>query len=227
VRLFEIGRTYERADGGTREPRWVSIALSGACEDPAWYADPRLVDIYDAKGLAEHVLDAFGITAAPATGRLGGFEPDAHGALVLADGTIVAEFGEVAAPVRVRFDIDVPVFAAVVALDAVAVVPAPAPRYDPLPRFPSVQRDLAFVLDDPSLTADTIERAIRETAGPLLRGLTVFDVFRMPDGRPSVAWRLTFQADDRTLTDDEVNALREGIVRGLTERFAITLRGQA
>ena len=52
-------------------------------------------------------------------------------------------------------------------------------------------------------------------------------MFRLPDGRRSVAWRLTFQADDRTLTDDEINALREALVRALTARFRITLRGQA
>ena len=64
-------------------------------------------------------------------------------------------------------------------------------------------------------------------SGPLLRAVGVFDVFRLPDGRRSVAWRLTFQADDRTLTDDEINALREALVRALTARFRITLRGQA
>src|SRR6185436_7914102 len=100
--------------------------------------------------------------------------------------TLVAEFGEIAAPVRERFGIDVPVFGAVVSLDALARVPAPTPHYEPLPRFPAVQRDLAFLLEDATLSAAEIERAIRETAGPLLREVGIFDVFRLPDGRRSV-----------------------------------------
>jgi phenylalanyl-tRNA synthetase beta chain len=205
----------------------VGIVLTGARDEASWYASPETVDVYDVKGLAEHVLEAFGVTAAPAAGRLGGFEPDAHGALALADGTVVAEYGEIARDVRERLGLDAPVFGAAVSLDALLTVPGRTPRYRALPRFPAVQRDIAFVLEDPGLVAADIEGAIRERAGALLRDVTLFDVFRMPEGKRSLAWRLTFQADDRTLTDDEVNALRERLVQTLTERFTITLRGQA
>ena len=88
-----------------------------------------------------------------------------------------------------------------------------------------MQRDLAFVLDDADLTAAQVQAAVRVAAGPLLRDLTVFDVFRLPDGRRSVAWRLTFQADDRTLTDDEVNATHARIVARVTADLRVTLRG--
>src|SRR5439155_1163053 len=76
-----------------------------------------------------------------------------------------------------------------------------------------------------AVTAAEIERAIREAAGPLLRSLTLFDVFTFDDGPRSLAWRLTFQADDRTLTDDEVNAIQERVARRIEERFNITWRG--
>jgi phenylalanyl-tRNA synthetase beta chain len=227
VRLFEVGKTYAGVNGATHEPRWAGIVLTGARDEPSWYASPEAVDVYDVKGLAEHVLDAFGVTAAPSAGRLGGFEPDAHGGLALADGTVVAEYGEIARDVRERLGIDAPVFGAAVSLDALLAVPRPTPRYRALPRFPSVQRDIAFVLEDPALVAADIAGAIRASAGPLLRDVALFDVFRLPDGRRSLAWRLTFQADDRTLTDDEINALRERLVETLTRRFTITLRGQA
>jgi phenylalanyl-tRNA synthetase beta chain len=67
---------------------------------------------------------------------------------------------------------------------------------------------------------------MRELAGPLLRGLGLFDVFRFPDGRRSLAWRLTFQADDRTLTDEEINAIQGRVARGVSEQFHITWRGE-
>jgi phenylalanyl-tRNA synthetase beta chain len=156
---------------------------------------------------------------------LGGFEPDCHGTFVADGGEVVGEFGEVAAALREELGIPAPVFAAVISLDTVPAAPAAPARYQPLPRFPAVERDLAFVVGSGhALTAAQIESAIRETAGPLLRRVALFDVFRFPDGRVSLAWRLLFQAEDRTLTDDEVNAVQERIVRRMTETFPITLR---
>jgi phenylalanyl-tRNA synthetase beta chain len=129
--------------------------------------------------------------------------------------------------VREAFDIDAPVFAAVLSLDALAARAPGGLRYEAPPRFPAVQRDVAFVIGAGSeVTAATIESAMRERAGALLRGLTLFDVFRFPDGRRSLAWRLTLQADDRTLTDDEANAIQERVARGVSERFHITWRGE-
>jgi phenylalanyl-tRNA synthetase beta chain len=210
----------------TTERRWLAIALTGSRGEPGWYGDREPVDVYDAKGLAEHALDALGVRAGTGDGGvLGGFEPDCHGTFVADGGEVVGEFGEVAAALREELGIPAPVFAAVISLDTVPAAPAAPARYQPLPRFPAVERDLAFVVGSGhALTAAQIESAIRETAGPLLRRVALFDVFRFPDGRVSLAWRLLFQAEDRTLTDDEVNAVQERIVRRMTETFPITLR---
>ena len=213
-------------DPATKEPRWLAIALTGARGEPGWYGPNERADVYDAKGLAEHALDALGARASTGdAGALGGFEPDCHGTLVADGGAILGEFGEVAAALRENLGIPAPVFAAVLSLDAVgAVAPAPT-RYQALPRFPAVERDLAFVVGGGQApTAAQIESALREEAGPLLRRLVLFDVFPFPDGRSSLAWRLLFQAEDRTLTDDEVNAIQERVVRRITETFHITLR---
>jgi phenylalanyl-tRNA synthetase beta chain len=210
----------------TTEARWLAIALTGARGEPGWSGSRDRVDVYDAKGFAEHALEALGLRAGPGDdGALGGFEPDCHGALTGEGGVVLGEFGEVAAALREQLGIPAPVFAAVVSLDVAGAVPAAPIRYQALPRFPVVERDLAFVLGgDRPPTAAQIESAIRETAGALLRRVVLFDVFRFPDGRSSLAWRLLFQADDRTLTDDEVNAIQERIVRRVTETFHITLR---
>ncbi|MEK7702138.1 MAG: hypothetical protein AAB418_09045, partial [candidate division NC10 bacterium] len=181
---------------------------------------------YDAKGLAEHVLGALGVmTTSGDAGRLGGFEPDCHATLLTGDGRVAAEFGEVAAAAREAFGIAASVFAAAISLDvALAAVPAPL-RYQPLPRFPAVQRDLAFLVGaGQEVTAAQMEAQLAREAGPLVRRLTLFDVFRFPDGRRSLAWRLTFQAEDRTLTDDEVNQIQEHLARRVAETFRVTLR---
>jgi phenylalanyl-tRNA synthetase beta chain len=246
VRVFEISKTYVHAAESepartslrppsvkaglkvpaTTEPRWVAIALTGSRSAPGWSGAAEPADVYDAKGLAEHTLEALGVRAITGEGGgLSGFEPDCHGTLVTESGAIVAEFGEVAAALRASFGIPTPVFAAVVSLDAVGAAASTPLRYQALPRFPAVERDLAFVIgSDQTLTAAQIESALREEAGPLLRRLVLFDVFRFPDGRSSLAWRLLFQAEDRTLTDAEVNAIQERVVRRITETFHVTLR---
>ncbi len=229
VAVFEICKTYEAGEGetGAREPRWAAIALTGARAEHAWHTADARADVYDAKGLGEHVLDALGVgrLRPGGPGRLAGFEPDSHGTLATDGGALAAEFGEVAARVREAFGIDVPVFAAAVSLDVAAAAPQPPLRYQALPRFPAVQRDLAFVLGaDQPLTAAELEAKLVEAAGPLLRRVTLFDVFRFPDGRRSLAWRLTFQAEDRTLTDDEVNAVQARVTEALKGTFGVTLR---
>ena len=226
VRVFEMARTYAPAEDGTRETRWLTIALTGARSDAGWYADASPVDVYDAKGFAEHALAALGVRAAAAAGgRLTGFEPDCHGRFVADDGATLGEFGEVAVPVRAAFGIEAPVFAVALDLEALAARPRPTPRHEPLPRYPAVQRDMAFVLGpSQELAAADLESALRAEAGPLLRDVTLFDVFRFPDGRRSLAWRLTFQAADRTLTDEEINALHARMSETIAPRFGVTLR---
>jgi phenylalanyl-tRNA synthetase beta chain len=230
VRVFEIGRTYRHAPGGdtsTAEPRWLAIALSGGRADLAWHGAREAVDVYDAKGLAEHALAALGVAARThAGGQLGGFEADCHASLLADGGEAVAEFGEIAASVLERFGIDAPVFAAAVRLDGLPWSRT-FERAQALPRFPSVQRDMAFPVSDAALTTAAVEAVIRREAGPLLRDVAVFDVFRLPDGARSIAWRLTFQADDRTLTDDEVNAIHARVAARVGNELGLTLRGSA
>ena len=231
VRMFEIAPTYvwqgSPSASATREPRWAAIALTGARGDAGWDRAESAVDVYDAKGMAEHALGALGLHARGRSGgRLAGFEPDSHGVLTADDdGVTLGEFGEVAATVRAAFGIDAPVFAAVLDLDAAAMLPRAPSRHVPLPRFPPVQRDVAFAFGaDQEIAAADVDAALREEAGPLLRDVALFDLFRFPDGRRSLAWRLTFQAADRTLTDDEVNAIHARVVQRITERFTVTLR---
>ena len=85
VRVFEIGKTYQSSTGGdtgTSEPRWLALAVSGARGELSWRDGGGAVDVYDAKGLAEHALAALGVATSTRTGgALGGFEPDCHASL--------------------------------------------------------------------------------------------------------------------------------------------------
>jgi phenylalanyl-tRNA synthetase beta chain len=85
---------------------------------------------------------------------------------------------------------------------------------------------MAFLVGaEQAVTAAEIEAALAAEAGALLRELALFDVFRFPDGSRSLAWRLVFQAPDRTLTDDEVNAIHARVAQRVCDQFTISLRG--
>jgi phenylalanyl-tRNA synthetase beta chain len=102
-------------------------------------------------------------------------------------------------------------------------------RFDsePVPTYPPVLEDLAFIVDE-SIPAKQVERLIRETGGKLLSAMTLFDVYRgeqIGADKKSLAYQLTYQHAERTLTDEEVAKLRERIVKRLEQELSAKLRG--
>ena len=236
ARVFEVGHVFSphvESDGDrpAHEALWLGIALTGLRQPRAWHAGRERVDIYDVKGAATLLLAAAGISAfdvvAEPAGGLPGYLERACAAALSVGETDVGWFGEVTHETREAFDLPAPVFLAELSLTALCALPAVTPRYQPLPRFPSVQRDLALVVSA-DVTAGEIEAAIRALDVPWLARLQVFDVYaggQVGSGRRSLAWSLTFQAPDRTLTDAEVNDIHARIVKELTERFRGEVRG--
>jgi phenylalanyl-tRNA synthetase beta chain len=99
-------------------------------------------------------------------------------------------------------------------------------EYEDVITYPAVRQDLAFVVDEDVLAGDLVAAA-REAAGPELRSVRIFDVYRgepIPAGRKSVALHVAFQSPERTLSDEDARTLRERIVAALAERFGAELR---
>jgi phenylalanyl-tRNA synthetase beta chain len=118
------------------------------------------------------------------------------------------------------------VFAAEMVLDKLMALIAPVSRYEPLPRFPGVFRDLSFVVKK-STSYSAIEQTIRSCAGPLLQAVECIDVFAgkgiAPDSR-SIAISMTFRAADRTLSSEEIAVLVEQVIVQLGAEFGAELR---
>ncbi len=236
VRVFETGVTFapHRENDGDRpmhEELWLGVALTGQREARAWHASRERVDLYDAKGIAELVLATAGVTGAVtepwATGEEPGYLEPGRAARLLVDGAEIARFGEVAHRAREAFDLAAPAFVAEVSLSALVARAPAVPRFVPLPRFPAVQRDLALVVGD-DVTVAQVEAAIRSLAVAWLVDLALFDVYsgsQVGAGKRSLAWSLTYQAVDRTLTDAEVNEAHGRLVRELAARFGAEVRG--
>jgi phenylalanyl-tRNA synthetase beta chain len=242
VAVFEIGHVYlPRADAGHNgdwlpdEPRRLALAMAGPREPLSWSATSReMLDFFDLKGVVEVLL------ARLETGGQLRFEPltdderlhPGRAARVLVEpgqgaAVVLGVMGELHPDVCERLDIQVP-RAAAAELDLDAIINlAQSSQYRLISRYPASKFDLAFVVDD-AVPAEKVQAAIRRGAGDMLEALTLFDIYsgaQVGEGRRSLAYRLTFRAPDRTLTDEALAKIRAKITRLLEREVGASVRG--
>jgi len=185
------------------------------------------MDFFDLKGVVEALLSRLGIkdyAVHPAEHPT--FHPGRTATLTIS-GAEVGVLGEVHPLVREAFDLpDQPVCLAEFDLEALLEQAEAARYFEPISRFPAVIQDLAVVVDE-EVPAQRVREVIVRAGGELLRRVELFDVYRgepVPPGKKSLAYSLTYQAQDRTLTDQEVARVQERIVRCLAEELGARLR---
>lgn len=212
LRLFEIGKVYlpRLADLPKEEEMAIGL-LAGPRSPVSWLQDEGSLGFYDGKGVVEEVLRALGIAPSFTPGDDPFFLPGRCARITLGD-TTLGVLGEVHPQVLERFDLGgLTVALFELSLEAVAgACPSQARRFQPLPRYPGARRDLALIVEQgipAQKVADTILRH------PLVASCVLFDVYEgppVPPGKRSLAYRITFQSPQRTLTAEEVEqALRE------------------
>ena len=238
ARLFTVGTlffaaatTEEPPDAGsTGVDERIAFAALLSGERPAWLARPEAVDVWDAKGAVEGMAQR--LLRRPATLRPASAEDRPRhlhprgAAWIEVDGKRVGALGPLHPDVADAFDLGkgvVVVELDLLALDAVGARPV---RFAPIPRFPSSTRDLAVVVRD-GVAAGDVESAVRQVAGDLAEGVTLFDRFvggNVPAGHASLALHVVYRAADRTLTDPEVDQRHAQVVAEVEKRFGAQLR---
>ncbi len=232
VALYEIGKVYHPREGAVvpDEPMKVAIVLAGARSEHDWSAgadESAGVDFFDVKGVVQQLLNRLHVTGVrylPSTHPT--FMPGRTAELKIGDVTY-GWLGELYPEVRAAFDLpDVPVVAA--ELDLAALLGRVDERFTlvPIPEYPPVKEDLAVLLDD-EVPADRVEALIKQTGGATLAEVKLFDVYRgdkLGANKKSLAFSLTYQAPDRTLSGAEVAKLRDKIVKRLEREVGATLR---
>jgi phenylalanyl-tRNA synthetase beta chain len=231
VRLFEIGRVFEAQGAGKQpiEDTRLGLVITGLRAPWTWFAGRHRADVFDVKGAVETVVEALGrdgVTVQPAGAP---YLEEGRAATVRVGETAVGVLGELHPAVQEAFDLPGPVFFAELSLDRLEAIPAQALVHRPLPRFPAVERDLALVLPA-SVGAAQVEAALAEVQGrlPALRSFRLFDVYtgeQVGAGRKSLAYALLYQAEDRTLTDEEVNAMHAEVVQRVRRALGAEVRG--
>ena len=232
VRLFEIGKRFS-ADGG--ETAGAAVAMTGAGVPEHWSANDRATDVFDIKGIVERVCDALGVTPIfepikrpflePGRAATVRAEPLKHQGIELG---YLGQLAPAVATARGFPGTGDEIYVAELDLGVLDRVAADRDRLhaEPVPRHPSIVRDLAIVVDG-TLPASSVRDTIRSAAPDTLVSVREFDRYEgkgIPDGCVSLAFRLTFRVKQRTLTDAEVQETIDAIVAALEQQHDATLR---
>jgi len=228
--VFEIGRIYIDSESGPLPdelPRLV-IALSGSRQQPDWLgADQSWMDFYDLKGITDDLLEGLHLHGAEYVSYQTPFCHPAKCAAIKLGERQVAVLGELHPMVQEQHDLgEAPVQIARFDLDVLQELVPPRRDIQPVSPYPPVLEDLALVVDE-QVPASRVASLIAQTGGSAVTDVRLFDVYRgeqLGAGKKSLAYSLTYQANDRTLTDDEVAKLRSKIVRRLEHEVNAKLR---
>lgn len=221
VAIFEYGHIYEPKrfplDELPKEYSLISGLMCGGPAENGYPNDQREYDFFDIKAVMENVLSALSIrdykirrTNYPV------FHPGVSAEFVKND-VILARFGELHPAVLDKWNIKRIVYGFTISLPDIMIFAGAATNYKKIPKFPSAERDLAVLVPE-QLSNENIENIIRQAGNKHLEKLYLFDLYQgkqVPAGFKSMAYRLSFRASDRTLTDAEVDNWIETIVISL------------
>ncbi len=218
VKLYEVAKVYLPVEGQAlpEEPKMILLGTYGANET-----------FFTLKGELEALFAGMRLKKASYTAVKD--NPSYHPgrcAKVTIDGVDVGVIGQVHPLVAKNYGIDVDVYCAEISFTKLLTVQLPDATYTPLPKYPSVSRDLSLICDE-EITVAQIEDTITAAAGKLLRGVKLFDIYRgvgVPEGKKSMAFSLELRADDRTLTDTDSESVVSKVLAALKEKLNATLR---
>jgi len=231
ARLFELGAIFWKADGEAVDQTQV---LALAAHVPAGGAEAAAAELRSLQATLATVRDRFVL---PSTdfkqaefssadpGRFAGFHPGRSGE-ILDGGEPIGIVGEVHPEVATQLGLPGRAVVAEVLFDRFTAGGQRTPQARPLPRFPGVRRDLTVVIRG-KIAGQEVVQVIRELGGYTLREISMVSEYQGPQlgaGARSLSFRLQYQADDRTLTNEEVLALQQRIIEGLKQRFKAEVR---
>ena len=233
IQLYEMGVVFFGAEGRKKpkEKQKLAGVLAGAMGEAGWNADPAPFDFFDGKGVIENLMRELAIAKV----RFKALEADeaphlqpGRAAEVLAGGAVLGWVGEIHPLAADAYEATAPVVAFEFDIDALVKASRPARDYIDVPVFPAVSMDVAFVVDE-SVTNERLVQCMTSAGGKLLEKAELFDVYRDEErvgaGKKSMAYALTYRAEDRTLTSDEADRAHERLVKKVSAATGAEVRG--
>jgi len=230
IAIFEIGPVFRASPEGElpEELPRLAIALTGPRELVSWQAaDTAALDFYDLKGILDSLfatLHLGEVRYEPAEDPT--FHPGKCAHLVLGERQL-GVIGELNPLVHEHYELpETPLLIGEFDLNAILENVSEGYAVEAVPAYPPALEDLAIIVDE-NLPAGRVEEVLRQAGGKTLAGLQLFDVYRgeqIGGGKKSLAYNLTYQADDHTLSDEEVVTIRQRIIRRLEKELDARLR---
>ena len=224
LRFFEIGRCFVQ-EKSLLQPLRISAVMAGNAYVEQWAQAKKPADFFDMKGVVEQLIDLTGMpTSFQFVAKQHPALHPAQAAQILYQGKVIGWCGVLHPEIQKKLDIVVPVVLFELELDSLLIRQLPV--FKAISKFPAIRRDLAMLIDH-TVCVDKLKDAVAKVTGDLLQDFRVFDVYQgknIPVGKKSIAIGLVFQACDRTLIEDEINALTTNVVDMLQKQFNISLR---
>jgi phenylalanyl-tRNA synthetase beta chain len=227
--IFELGRVFRQQNGLLpQEPHLLGLAVTGAFGGQHWGQPARALDFYDLVGVLELLTDRLQLPPFCVTAAAVPYCHPGKSALLTIGDEPVGVVGEIHPTVLAAFDLSQAVTLTEIDFDRLLGQGSSPVQFRPLARYPSVTRDVSIIVDT-AVPAGQALTFLQRFRPELLREVRLFDVYSgkpVPIGKKSLTFALTYRADDRTLTDEEVNGIQTRVVEQLRQRFGAQLRGQ-
>lgn len=228
AKLFEIGRTYHPQEGSPlpQERQGIGVIAVGNWSEPFWKGEKEDVDFYHIKGVLTALGEALGLEMDITSGMIPPYFHPSHSARVVVKEMVVGFVGKIHPEVVEAFEFRGRPYYLELNLEALFGLKCLSPKYKPLPKYPTVVRDIALMVPEKALTAE-IRSFIQQTGREIVEEVRLFDLYRgekVPHGYKSLAFSVSYQARDRTLTDEEVNAVHKRILEGLKVQIGAIIR---
>lgn len=228
IRIFELKKVFTRKDEKlATEKLHLSGILTGELDPIYWKDSSEQIDFYDVKGIIEYILAELKVENCEYQISDESYYQPGMGADIIIDRKIIASLGKIDPKVAVKYDIDIPIFAFDIDLDAIfAMDNFGDPIFESIPKFPPILRDISFVISKEYNYTDIIE-TIKKVGKNNISKIVLFDEFagkNIEDGFHSLAFSLVFSSDTKTLTDEYINNILKKVIKSLKNSYNAEMR---
>lgn len=229
VAVFEVANTYVTDEvplkGFPKEEAWLCAALTGNRTNNDWNKTKGKIDFYDVKGILEQMFAQINISNYQLEPATASYMHPGKSAQIVYKGEIIGNVGCLHPKVAKAFNLD-DTYVIEVKLAPLSNNSLALRKYSRLPKYPEIYRDLSLTVPV-EITHEQIVQTLESNGGKQLQAVQLFDLYtgkQIQQGYKSMSYALTFQAEDRTLTDEEVSKTVDKIIKALDEKLNIKLR---
>lgn len=224
LKLFEFGKTYQKLPSGYKEQKHLTLFMTGNRMEESWTTSQKPSDFFLFKGYIDAIFARLGICKVQNKPALN--DIFSEGIAIVSGNTTLVEFGTVKKSVLKHFDIKQDVFYADFDWTEVLKIITTKIKFQDIPKYPEVRRDLALLVDN-SIAFETVYQIARQTEKSLLKDINLFDVYEgknLPEGKKSYAISFILQDNSKTLTDEQIDKIMQKLQKNLHSETGAVIR---